>query len=125
MKHFLMIAALFLCFPKAHAAGPDVIKIEVGSGHSYESYSNDELRRRVFQLERAVQQLQMRVFDLEYAKPSQPETNDWTCRMSSFGKTFVSTAKTKAKAMANVIEKCSSATNAVHCSESDVSCGNE
>lgn len=133
MKHLLLVAALILCFPVAQAQRDrdDVIRIEVPRGErGYEDYSNRELRRRVYQLERAVQQLQERVFQLEYGKmtptpTATPEKAMWTCRIDSMGKIFVSNAKTKSKALADLISKCSAATSSVHCDESDAKCGND
>jgi hypothetical protein len=128
MKQFVLIIAIILCIPVVQAQNTEVYRIEVGRDRSYDNYSNQELRRRVWQLERAVQQLQQKVFQLEM-KPTEivlpVQKNEWTCRISSFGKTHISTARTKAKAMADVIQKCSSATSAVHCDEDEVSCGNE
>ena len=130
MKSLLLVIALILFFPAAQAQRPsDVIRIEIPRNErGYEDYSNRELRRRVYQLERAVRQLQERVFELEYNKPGAsptPEQSEWTCRIDSMGKIFVSSAKTKSKAMAEVISKCSAATSSVHCPELNAKCGNE
>ncbi len=131
MKYLFLVAAMVLFFPVAQAQRDDVIRIEVPRGErDFESYSNRELRRRVNQLERAVRQLQERVFELEYGKntptpTATPEKALWTCRIDSMGKIHTATAKTKAKAMADLISKCSSATSSVHCDESDAKCGNE
>lgn len=120
-KSIFILASLGILF-----CGPtfaeDVFRIEVG--RDYNHYSNDELRRRVWELERAVSQLQSRVFQLE-VNESRPQKNPWTCTIQSFGKTHVSNADTKASALAKVLKKCSDATNAVHCHESDVKCDNE
>lgn len=131
MKLLILVAAVVVCFPSAYAQRDDVIRIEVPRGErEYESYSNRELRRRVDRLERAVRQLQERVFELEYAKntpapTATPEKSMWTCRIDSMGKIHVASAKTKAKAIADLISKCSSATSSIHCDESDAKCGNE
>ena len=112
-------------FSSAQAITP--IRIEVGK--DYEGYSNEELRRRVWQLERAVSQLQDQVFELAIRDGSTriniPTTAMWTCTIQSFGKTHVSTGMTKAAAQADALRKCSDATNAIHCHDSDVKCGNE
>lgn len=128
---FLILVVTFtvalnpLSVSSAQAITP--IRIEVGK--DYEGYSNEELRRRVWQLERAVSQLQDQVFELAIrdngTRISIPTTAMWTCTIQSFGKTHVSTGMTKAAAQADALKKCSDATNAVHCHDSDVKCGNE
>lgn len=127
-KSLILAAALAL---STSAFAEEPIRIEVG--RSYEKYSNEELRRRVWQLERAVEQLQRQVFELA-VRPGSPPSNTvmppvtgamWTCQMQSFGKTHVSSGVTKASALAQVLKKCSDATNAIHCKESDVKCDNE
>lgn len=122
------LAATLLLSTFAFAEEP--IRIEVG--RSYEKYSNEELRRRVWQLERAVEQLQRQVFELA-VRPGAPSHTVmppvtaalWTCQMQSFGKTHVASGTTKASALAQVLKKCSDATNAIHCKESEVNCANE
>lgn len=100
------------------------IRIEIGK--NYEGYSNAELRRRVWTLERAVSQLQDQIFQLAIRDGSSGrERADWTCQMASFGKTLVASGGTRASALAQVLKKCSDASNAVHCKEADVTCGNE
>ena len=110
--------------PRAQAVVP--IRIEVGK--DYDGYSNEELRRRVWQLERAVSQLQDQVFQLAVrngdSRASAPAAQ-WTCTIQSFGKTLVATANTKSAALADALKRCSDATNAIHCRESDVKCGND
>jgi hypothetical protein len=45
--------------------------------------------------------------------------------MQAFGTTYVSSGNTRASALAQVIKKCSDATNAIHCPESNAKCGND
>ncbi len=92
-------------------------------GKDYGKYSNDELRMRIWNLEKAVMQLQQKVFAIELAQSGSAGSGHWTCMTKSFGKTFTSTAPTKMKAMADVVADCSKATNAVHCDEDEVTCG--
>src|SRR5437899_1879852 len=114
---FLSLAVLF----SVSGWAIDPIKIEIGK--SYQGYSNEELRRRVWDLERAVAQLQSQVFQLAYRDGSgtigsaPPMGGNWSCHMESFGKTHVAAGNTKASALAQVLKKCSDATNAVHCHE--------
>jgi hypothetical protein len=120
MKKTVLLAAMIL-LPMISQA--QVIRVELGS--DYESYSNEELRRRVWTLERAVAQLQDQVFQLATRKDADVVPRvEWTCRIQSFGKTFVSNGLTRAAATAEVLKKCSDATNAIHCSDNDVKCGN-
>lgn len=116
-----VIAFLFVIFPHSTFA-TQPIKIEIGK--SYEGYSNDELRKRVWQLEKAVAQLQDQVFQLAIKDNSQP-TSEWTCQIQSFGKTHVASGKTESKARSMVVKKCSEASNAIHCDAKDAECGNE
>ncbi len=105
-----------------HAVEP--IRIDIGK--NYEKYSNEELRKRVFQLERAVAQLQDQVFQLAIrGNGAAAGSGNWNCHMESFGKTHIAAGNTKASALAQVLKKCGDATNAVHCNESDVKCDNE
>jgi hypothetical protein len=120
---YLSILALLLMPLTSLAIDP--IRIEIGK--SYEGYSNEELRRRVWQLERAVGQLQDQVFQLALHKGPDPESSSkiWTCQIQSFGKTHIASGNTKASALAQVLKKCSDATNAIHCGESNAKCDNE
>jgi hypothetical protein len=88
-------------------------------------YSNSELQNRVWALENAVLQLQRRVFDLEVegATAAAKPKKSFTCYIQSFGKTFTATKDSESAAKADVLSKCSSATNAMHCDVSDVTCG--
>lgn len=114
-----IIAILFL-FSFPLFAGDITV---VMPGKDYGKYSNDELRERIWNLEKAVMQLQQKVFAMEIAQTNVSTGGHWTCMIKSFGKSFSSTAPTKTKAMADVIADCSKATNAVHCDEDEVSCG--
>ncbi|MGE4233034.1 MAG: hypothetical protein AB7F43_06870 [Bacteriovoracia bacterium] len=117
-----LVIALFVLVPSIQALAIEPIRIQVGKDHK--TYSNEDLRQRVWQLERAVAQLQEQVFQLAISN-SAPRPRSWTCQMSSFGRTHVASGDTKASALAQVLKKCSDATNAVHCRESDVKCDNE
>ncbi len=104
------------------ASAEDVVRIEISK--NFDSYTNADLRRRVWTLEQAVYQLQRRVFELEMGKVEAPK-NLWTCRLQSFGKTIIESNVQKSVALALVLKKCSDATSSVHCSESDVNCSND
>jgi hypothetical protein len=112
------------------AAGPSLAQttvFRVEAGRNYDRYSNSEMRRRIWELERAVAQLQERVFQLErtpvITQPViQPPRHRWTCRMQSFGDTHVATAESRGAALAQVLKACGDATNPIHCKESAVKC---
>ncbi len=118
------LVGLILLPGLTHARPREVFKIEIGS--NYEGYSKRELRRRVWELERAVYQLQEQVFHLSMNNQkgqSQLEAS-WTCSIQSMGKTFTATKATKGAARAEVLKDCSNHTNAIHCDHSDVKCEN-
>ncbi|MBK9322898.1 MAG: hypothetical protein IPM97_08140 [Bdellovibrionaceae bacterium] len=62
----------------------------------------------MFELERAVMQLQQRVFQLE-GKPSTPVSDCWACTLTAMGETYTATGGSKAVASVNVVEKCAAA----------------
>lgn len=112
---------VFFCLFAAKVFASDITIVMPGK--DYGKYSNDELRMRIWNLEKAVMQLQQKVFAMEIAQTNTSTGGHWTCMIKSFGKSFSSTAPTKTKAMADVIADCSKATNAVHCDEDEVTCG--
>jgi hypothetical protein len=130
MKNYLLalafVAGSFSLLPTSRAFGEEIIRIQVGK--DYDGYSNEEMRRRLWQLERAVQQLQSRVFQLEM-QGERPVpivlSQNWTCILQSFGTTHTASSSTRTAALAMVLKKCSDATNAIHCRESEVKCSNE
>ena len=123
MQKWLLLLLVFITIP-SYSKSREVFKIEVGS--NYDSYSNKELRRRVWQLERAVEQLQEQVFQLAMDKngPGYGHTGLWTCHIQSFG-THTATGLTRAGALAEVLKKCGDASNPIHCKENDVKCDNK
>jgi len=127
---FVWIPVLLVLTPVGFAQAPQRIEV----GRNYESYSNAELRRRVFQLEQAVSVLQDQVFQLAMrnnngngglAVQIGNASGNWTCHLQSFGKTHTATASTKASALAQVLKACSKASNAIHCKAEDATCGNQ
>lgn len=106
-----------------NAKMPDIIRIEVGEREK--SGSNSEMQYRVWMLERAVAQLQARVFELELGKSSNtPESQMTTCYIRTpFDGTFTATEATETAAKAKAMEKCAAKANSIHCSERDAKCG--
>jgi len=103
MKKIIPIVLCVLCFGLSNSSAEQIFRIEVGS--DYNSYSQSDLKRRVWELERAVFQLQQRVFQLETGKET-PTPDSWVCTISVFGKTYTGTGGTKAVAKARSIESC-------------------
>jgi hypothetical protein len=100
--------------------GAEVFRIEFES--DYSSLSKRDLKRRVWKLERAVAQLQEKVFQLTYAKPiKKKRKKKHTCYVSAFGKTFTATRSTETAAKAEVLSTCSKGNHAEHCN--DIKCG--
>lgn len=112
--------AILLASPVKAVAEDTIFQIRMGT--DYKSYNNDELRRRVWELEKAVSQLQARVYDLE-ATPAPapvviaapPPQKPWTCRVSAFGRTFVKTLPTRGEAEAQVLQECAADSAEMHC----------
>jgi hypothetical protein len=119
LKIFLSLLTILSVFSIASA---EVIRIDIGKD---KGSSQIELERRVWSLERAVRQLQDRIYDLESdkAKPVAAVTM-FTCQIESFGKMFSATEPTKMAAKAKVLKECADATNAIHCEKDKVECGN-
>ncbi len=111
----VITAFTFLILFTMSTQADDVVRIEVGK--DYKNYSNSDLRRRVWRLENAVEQLQRRIYDLESEKdkPEKPkpveDPDKWFCKISAMGREFVGTGLTKAKAKLKTIENCKSETN--------------
>lgn len=117
MKTLFLLICLFMMGSLSKA---DVIKIEIGKE---KGSSSSDLERRVWYLERAVRQLQDRIYDLESDKGN-PVKGMFTCQISSFGKSFSATEPTEMAAKAKVLKQCADASNAIHCEKKDVECGN-
>lgn len=78
-----------------------LIRIEVGDRNNS---SERELRERIWRLERAVDQLQQKVYQL------QDENNrtaaEWVCTVTALGSTYTGLGGSKAVAKANAIRNC-------------------
>ena len=112
---FAVLAFVFFC-SVAHAE--DVFRIEIGKGGGSES----ELRYRVLQLERAVDQLQRKVFQLESGGGNR--ANWTTCYIKTpFDGTFSATEPTETAARAKALEKCSNKASSTFCQERELKCG--
>ena len=93
------------------ANAEEIFRIEVG--RDYNRYTQRDLQRRVWDLERAVAQLQARVFELELSRlknpsptPAPPALDTWLCKISAMGVTYTGTGATRAIAEHKVMETC-------------------
>ena len=102
MKAKLFVVLLCSLLTVSAMADENVFRIEIGK--DFKTYSNNELQRRVWELERAVGQLQMKVFQLETAKPEAPKT--WSCIVSAMGEEFNGAGDTKASATNAAMDNC-------------------
>ena len=107
----------------------EVIRIEIGSEveSSRSKYSQKDLYKRLYRLERAVRQLQDRVFDLETENSQLVDEGKktFTCFIkTNFDGTFTSTKKSLMEAKADAIQKCSDKIKSgFSCDEDKVKCG--
>ncbi len=93
----------------AQAHAEEIFRIEVG--RDYNRYTQRDLQRRVWELERAVSQLQARVFELELSRLKAPTATPapletWLCKISAMGVTYTGTGATRAIAEHKVMETC-------------------
>ncbi|MBL7689448.1 MAG: hypothetical protein JNJ49_15535 [Bdellovibrionaceae bacterium] len=104
------------------AKAEEVFRIEVG--RDYNNYSQRDLQRRVWELERAVQQLQARVFQLEYSRvaaPAPKPVDTWICKVNAMGVTYSGTGATKAVAEQAAIEDCKAKAEDFFCKDAKCS----
>lgn len=125
LMEFLVFCILLSGFLlSAPARAEEVFRIEIGSR---ENGSREEMSRRVYELERAVQQLQRRVFELELKKTedkSSVTTSMTTCYITTaFNGTFSATEMTETAARAKALEKCSAVVQGIGCEEHRLKCG--
>ncbi|MFA6237973.1 MAG: hypothetical protein WC635_11635 [Bacteriovorax sp.] len=115
MKKFvLLFVSLILC--QTSFSG-EVFKIEIGK--DYTSYSDSDLKRRVWELERAVFQLQQKVFEMQTGNSGSAAAT-WLCKMEGLGEKFSAVGGSRAVAADAVLEKCKASpksANGFHCGE--------
>ena len=100
----------------------EVFRIEVG--RDYNHYTQRDLQRRVWELERAVAQLQARVFQLEYSRiaaPTPKPADTWICKVTAMGVTYSGTGTTKAVAEQAAIEDCKAKAEDFFCKDAKCS----
>lgn len=103
MKYLILIL-LFTFTSTVFAEG--IVKIQIGDRGK--TYSQSDLNQRIWRLERAVSQLQQRVFQLESIKPPIPTSDaEWICKITAMGNTYSGVGGSKAVATHNAIENCS------------------
>ncbi len=93
------------------AMSQSIFRIEIGD--DYKNHSNKELKRRIWRLERAVAQLQDKVFDLQTQGSRSQKT--WICTLSAMGENYSAAGETKAIAKAKVLKECSKKGDSFFC----------
>jgi hypothetical protein len=126
MKKVITILALVLStttFAKDYGSislrdGGNILRIDIGSEQEANSR---QLAQRVTRLERAVRELQNRVYDLEDDNTaSRRETKVFTCTLpTSFDGTFIGKGKTEGEARANASNACEKG-GAAFCSDNRI-----
>jgi hypothetical protein len=129
----LTVGALLAASPVASAE--EIFRIETNRSSSRSS-SDRELRSRIADLERAVDQLQRKVFELQMGKDYDRPSFTWpgnsyrpvkdiTCYLKTpFDGTFMATQSTETAARARTLDKCTSKlNNSVFCKEDNIKCG--
>ena len=98
--------------------GKNIFRMDIGNEKENDSR---ELSRRVNRLERAVRELQNRIYDFEDdSVPATREVTVYTCVLpTSFDGTFIGKGKTEVEARANAVNSCKKA-GAPFCYESNV-----
>ncbi len=126
MMSGVVLGFVFSGAPEALAKRSDnVIRIEVGNElTSEDEISKRELERRIYKLERAVRQLQDRVFELESKTPEESKDTSYTCYIeTSFHGTITAESKSLTKAKAEALKKCTKETKELVCKGENVKCG--
>jgi hypothetical protein len=125
MVFALMFMAILTLVPSVQVFAEEVFRIEVG--RDYNSYSQRDLQRRVWELERAVAQLQSRVFELELSRATRPAptatpaVDTWICKVTAMGVTYTGTGGSKAVAEHKAIETCKEKADDFFCKEAKCS----
>lgn len=93
------------------------VTVNIKPKENYTQYAVPNLRKRVWELEKAVVAMQKKITLLESkAGPS------IGCKITSFNKTYISAHPSKMVAIDEVIKKCAKGSNAIHCDKKDVVC---
>jgi hypothetical protein len=102
LKKFLFV---FLTLLAAHSYAREIYTVTVDVDNQDNSVT--ALKQRVYQLERAVRQLQETVFALQLRAPEERELREaWVCKISAMGESFSASAASRAVAEDRVLEKC-------------------
>ena len=126
MKKTLVLLALTLISTTSFAQdygnitlsdGNTIFRIDVGNDREADSR---RLSQRVNRLERAVRDLQNRIYDLEdNSRPTQREVTIYTCVLpTSFIGTYIGKAQTVVEARAQAVNSCSRAGGGISCQDS-------
>ncbi len=123
-KGFMKFLFILSClFSTSVLSAREFIKIDIGQ--DYQKYSTSDLQKRVWELERAVDQLQEKVSRLERSgrntshviiaapekAPERPAEETWLCTVNTVNSAYSGTGTTKAIASKNALENCKKARN--------------
>ena len=106
MNKVLLVLALTAALP---TFADDVFRIEIGP--DYRRDKDSDLKRRIWELERAVGQLQARVFQLEAKPVPVVEKDSWVCTIEAMGQTYTGTGTSRALATKAAMEACKAGRN--------------
>lgn len=116
MKAVILLVSVLSLFGER---GAQAQSIEFKINPKGETGSDSDLRRRVLALERAVQELQMRMLQpmisAPVAAPVVVSPNRWYCEASAFTKKYDSFGPTELEAKVAVKKKCGAENHSMHC----------
>ena len=89
------------------------VVFSVKPGEDYKQYTEAEMKKRIHWLEKAVRQLQHKVYNLESAKKKvekkEQPTGKWMCKITVMSNTYKGYGESRTLAEGNVIENCKKA----------------
>ena len=106
MSKLLIAVSVVLSLSASYVIADDVFRIQVPKEFKGKGSSNADLQRRVWELERAVAQLQMKVFQLQVEGTAAAQKEDWLCTVSARGTDYTGTGRSKAVASSRATESC-------------------
>ncbi|MGE0631914.1 MAG: hypothetical protein AB7O96_05875 [Pseudobdellovibrionaceae bacterium] len=108
-----MKTLLLVLFFSVSTQAADPIKIEPGADP--EKYTVEELKKRVWQLEQAVQQMQSQNAAIIAAAPKPEDPTKWKCTLKVSGHSLDGAGPTRYGAVKDVLRKCREVTKPILC----------
>jgi hypothetical protein len=94
----------FVLFFSSIVIAETIFKIEIGDK---KGNSNRELQERILDLERAVWQLQRKIYKLE-SEDSNKSLQSWSCTIEAMGNKFIGIGRTQPEAQKEALKECKS-----------------